>query len=380
MHPFFFQAVALLCGAVLGTPREKPFTTLSGVTIFTPPSNYTNPRVLYSRTVELEGGVLLATWENYSPEPPKVYFPIFKSADGGATWKEISRVQDTQNGWGLRYQPHLYMLTKRVGRFKPGTIICSGSSIPTDLSVAQIDVYVSEDNGYTWKFTSHVATGGAAIPNNGVPAIWEPFVMEYNGKVVLYYSDQRDAAHGQKLIHTVSKDLLTWSADVDDVAWPVYTARPGMTTITQLPNKKYMMTYEYGGGQTSGGYAFPVHYRISANPLKFNDSPDFAIISNDGIQPTGSPTITWSSVGGENGTIVVTAHSNSQVFVNQALGDPGRWETVATPQERAYTRHVRILKNQNLLLIMGAGQLPPSTTNKVTVSVMDLKAALKSST
>lgn len=191
---------------------------------------------------------------------------------------------------------------------------------------------------------------------------------------MLYYSDQRDPLYGQKLIHTVSKDLLHWGPDVEDVAYPVYTARPGMTTITQLPNKKYMMTYEYGGGPTSGtGYQFPVYYRINDSPLDFAKSIGYPIISSDGIQPNGSPTITFSPAGGPNGTIIVSSGSNSQVFINRALGDVGAWQTVATPENRAYTRHVRALKsNPKHLLVMGAGVLPPSTTNKVTVSVIDL--------
>ncbi len=50
--------------------------TFSRKVIFAPPANYTDPRVLYPRTVELADVTLLATWENYSPEPPAVYFPI----------------------------------------------------------------------------------------------------------------------------------------------------------------------------------------------------------------------------------------------------------------------------------------------------------------
>jgi hypothetical protein len=46
-----------------------------------------------------------------------------------------------------------------------------------------------------------------------------------------------------------SKDLLTWAPPVDDVAYSTYTDRPGMTTVTRLPNKQYMMTYEFGGGK-----------------------------------------------------------------------------------------------------------------------------------
>jgi hypothetical protein len=35
----------------------------------------------------------------------------------------------------------------------------------------QIDLYSSTDNGYTWKFISHITAGGAAIPDNGIPAV-----------------------------------------------------------------------------------------------------------------------------------------------------------------------------------------------------------------
>ena len=195
--------LSLLWGLASAAPKLAPFSTFSNVTVFVPPTNYTDPRVLYARTVELENGVLLATWENYSPEPPLVYFPIFRSADGGETWKEFSKVTDQVNGWGLRYQPFLYKMPVSVGKYPAGTILCAGNSIPTDLNYTKIEVYASRDKGYTWEFVSHVASGGAAIPDNGIPAIWEPFLMWYEGQMVIYYSDQRDPAHGQKLVHQV---------------------------------------------------------------------------------------------------------------------------------------------------------------------------------
>src|SRR5438445_8270673 len=115
-----------------------------------------------SLTVLLDNGVLLATWENYSPEPPKVYFPIYRSTDGGETWTQISKVADTQHGWGLRYQPFLYKLSYQAGAYPVGTILCAGNSIPTDLSKPSIDIYASTDEGYTWTFVSTVVAGGAA--------------------------------------------------------------------------------------------------------------------------------------------------------------------------------------------------------------------------
>lgn len=373
-----FTLLSFVFGAAIAIP---PFSTFSSVTVFVPGANYTDPRVLYARTVELEDGVLLATWENYSPEPPLVYFPIFKSIDGGETWRQISKVTDQVNNWGLRYQPFLYELPQPFGRYAAGTLLLAGNSIPRGLNHTQIDVYASEDKGYTWHFVSRVASGGAAIPDNGIPAIWEPFILLYKDQIVVFYSDQRDPHFGQKLVHQVSRDLQHWEPPVNDVAYPTYTDRPGMTTVTQLPNGNYMMTYEFGGGPHNGGtdYEFPVYYRISESPLEFNNAVGYPVIANDGTQPMSSPYITWAPTGGPNGTIVVSSGSHSQIFTNQELGATDAWKIIPTPEGISYSRNLRVFKHiPQHLLIMGAGVLPPSTTNKVTVSVIDLEKSLLS--
>lgn len=174
------QVLAFAAAAAAVTiPRSKHSspTSLANVTIFSPPSDYIVPRTLYPRNEQLPNGDLLATWENYSPEPPAVYFPIYRSKDYGKTWKEISKVHDTANGYGLRYQPFLYSLPERVGSFKKGTLLLAGSSIPTDLSSTHIDLYASQDDGVNWKFVSHIAAGGEALPNNGLTPVWEPFLL-----------------------------------------------------------------------------------------------------------------------------------------------------------------------------------------------------------
>lgn len=120
--------------------------TLPLTTIYSPPSSYKIPRVLYARTLLTSHNALLATWEDYGPEPP--FFPIFESKDEGLTWSEIGRVKDQKNGWGLRYQPFLYELHEEYGGFSAGTILCAGSAIPADLSVTQLELYASTDKGY----------------------------------------------------------------------------------------------------------------------------------------------------------------------------------------------------------------------------------------
>ncbi|KAI1745542.1 glycoside hydrolase family 93 protein [Xylaria scruposa] len=349
---------------------------LSSTTIFAPPSNYTDPQVLYARTIQLPNNDLLATWENYSPEPPAVYFPIYKSTDAGVTWAEISRVEDQGYGYGLRYQPFLYVLPEAFAGYDAGTILLAGSSIPTDLSSTQLDLYASVDSGQTWEFLSHVAAGGVAIPNNGLTPVWEPFLLLHDGKLVYYYSDQRDSAHGQKLVHQVSTDLKTWGEVITDVAYPTYTDRPGMPTLAALPNGQWIYVYEYGGGPnpTADRYTFPVHYRLSSDPEAISDAEHHLLQSTDGTVPDGSPYVVWTPAGGANGTIVVSSGCCSQIYVNKALGADDAWETVSTPEGPSYTRSLRVFQeNSSYVLISGAGHLPPSTTNKVTVSVVKME-------
>ncbi|KAJ3788502.1 BNR/Asp-box repeat protein [Lentinula aff. detonsa] len=335
----------------------RAVSTLDDVTIFTPPSTYSIPRTLYARTLLLktdgdETDVLLATWENYSPEPP--YFPIYQSTDGGSAWTEISRVTDQVNGWGLRYQPFLYELPSQFGGFPAGTILCAGNSIPADLSATQIDLYVSTDKGLTWTFLSHIASGGVAEPVNGDTPVWEPFLMLFGDEMIVYYSDQRDPDHGQKLVHQTSTDLLTWETPVDDVEYDVFDDRPGMTTVALLPNGSYIMTYEFFGAPEA---SFAYLDKSSEQQM-------------EQYQP--APYIVWSPVGGTNGILAVSANSDSAVFLNQCLGAPNAWTRVATPESASYSRNLRALPD-GILLITGAGVLS-GTDNSVTTTSIDLSS------
>ncbi|KAF3934554.1 hypothetical protein ABW19_dt0209196 [Dactylella cylindrospora] len=359
-------------------PQPSKPHSISHKLIYHPPDNYTDPRVLYVRTVQLPNKDILATWENYSPEPPPVWFPIWRSKDNGDSWTEIGRVQDQVNGWGLRYQPFLYVLPVPFGGYPAGTLLLAGSSIPTDLSKTKIDIYASRDSGRTWKYVSNVAIGGVAIPNNGLTPIWEPFLLynPHNRKLICYYSDQRaNETHGQKMVHQTTADLRHWGEVVDDVAYPTYTDRPGMPTVAKLPNGEYIFVYEYGGGPGFSNYQFPVYYRFSKDPEAFRFAPGIQLNSTDGVVPNGSPYVVWTPYGGKNGTIVVSSGCCSDIYLNKGLGKPGTpWYRVATPEPRSYTRSLTVLDGDGgkWILIAGGGKLPPSTTNNVTISVVDL--------
>jgi len=199
--------------------------------------------------------------------------------------------------------------------------------------------------------------------------------MRHENTLICYYSDQRDnATHSQKMVHQTTTDLRRWGPVVDDVAYPVYWQRPGMPTVAQLPNGKYIMTYEFGGSDIiPDSYQFPVYFKVTSDPEQFGDAEGIPLRTTDGYLPTGSPYVVWSPVGGKNGTIIASAHSSGDIYVNTGLAEPGTpWKRVPTPEKNAYTRHLRVLKDQSKLLIMGGGQLPPSTTNVIELSVMDI--------
>lgn len=193
----------------------------------------------------------------------------------------------------------------------------------------------------------------------------------FNNELVCYYSDQRDPKYGQKLVHQTTTDLKTWGDIVDDVRDDAnYAARPGMPAVAPLPDGRYIYAYEQCG--TDG---CRVHYRLPASPVAgVLAAPSFGLRSTKGTTPTSSPyVVVWN-----NDTIVLSAGSGSQLFVNRKLGDPAAWEEYATPQPAAYSRGLALLgpSDPDALLLVGAGGLPPSTTNRVSVSVVDLRATL----
>lgn len=225
--------------------------------VFYPAENYTSWRTLYARTLQLPDQSILLSWEDYDPNVDIAYWPVYKSTDGSASFKPLSRVQDQVNGWGVWYQPNFYTLPQAIGAYPKGTILIAGASTPRNLSHAYIDVYASTDSGSTWSFVSHVVYGdGPETITNDNKAVWEPFLMVYNNQLVCYYSTQTDPKHAQKLSHKTTSDLRTWSAQ------PNYGDRPGMTTVAYSPkSKKYVMTFEYCGGPIAGGC--PVYHKVS---------------------------------------------------------------------------------------------------------------------
>lgn len=86
-----------------------------------------------------------------------------------------------------------------------------------------------------------------------------------------------------------------------------------------------------------------MYYKLSNDPENFASAPAQRLTVDTGAQPNGGPYVTWSPIGGVNGTIVVSDSDSNAVFVNRALG-VGNWTEVKTTAGRAYSREIRIRK------------------------------------
>lgn len=281
------------------------------------------------------------------------------------------------NGWGMRFQPFLYTLPEKFGGYAAGSIVAAGVSTPFSLAGGvYIDLYISVDNAKTWKFLSHVAYGaGPETITNGDDAIWEPFLMLYDGKIVCFFSDQRDSAHSQKLVHVTTTDLLTWSAAVPDVVYPTQGDRPGMTTVAHIePTNNYIMTYEYCG---TPGCA--VYYKIASSPLEFDSVAGIPLVSNDTrpITPLGSPYVIWTPNPNRNdgsGLIIVSSGNQEVVFVNEDAADAHGWKTVNVGMWSAYSRSMRLvtIKGAKKLLFANSGNMGDPINNSISCGVVEI--------
>ena len=201
--------------------------------------------------------------------------------------------------------------------------------------------------------------------------------MMYNGQLVVFYSDQRDPNHGQKLVHVTTNDLRNFSAPVDDVAMPYYDGRPGMTTVAHIKSTDtYIMTFENCGASVNN---CQVNYKLSESPLTFGPKEYHPIASNDSSQtiPYGSPYVIWtpkSQSSNGSGVIIVSGNSESALFVNEDSASVTDWKMVDVGENYGYSRSLRIIDEHGSkkLLLASGGNFGQASTNHVEVGVVDI--------
>ncbi|WP_086809161.1 RICIN domain-containing protein [Streptomyces reticuliscabiei] len=369
----FLLLVLALAAATLVLPAVGRADALSrpAQTLYTPPSDAPAPGSLYPRALRLQhngsaNGTILATFEQWTNGKP--VFPVYRSTDNGTSWTKISDVADTQNGWGMRWEPELFELPTAMGGFPAGTILVAGDSVPSDRSATKIDLYASTDRGLTWSFVSNIATGGRAISSNGNTPVWEPYFLVSGNKLIAYYSDQRDTDHGQEIVHQVTTDLRNWGPIVDDVSKPNYADRPGMPVVTRLPNGNYVMTHEYCGAPEG---RCSVYYKIAADPEAFGPATDQLLRSTDGTIPSGAPYVTWLPTGGPNGTLAVSGDTEDDLFLNTQNGASNAWTRIRANVPRGYSRGLLPLSDGHSLMVFSGGR-NGSALNPIQYSTIDL--------
>lgn len=142
----FLSAVSLAALFAFGQAAPKSHTFLNA-TIYDPPNGHSTS---YARATTLEVG-------NTKEVPPILatfaggdHFDIYRSEDGGRTWKEISKAYFTNGNYtgGIILQPFLYELRENWAEFGAGTVFLSGNAIPSDFSSTNIELYASTDEGY----------------------------------------------------------------------------------------------------------------------------------------------------------------------------------------------------------------------------------------
>jgi hypothetical protein len=147
-----------------------------------------------------------------------------------------------------------------------------------------------------------------------------------------------------------------------------------MTTVSHLPNDKWIITYEFYGAPE---VAFAVYYRISDSPLTFSNATGRVIRGTDGSIPVGSPYNVWTPVGGSEGTVVVSCGSYPEVWVTQDIealecGRNATWVRRETGAPTSYTRSLRVLPDPSQILLVGGGVLS-GTNNSVTAGSIEIE-------
>jgi len=294
--------------------------TRDGEVLYSPPTDAPGAGAMYPRVTRLlhdeaDGETLLASFEHYAsgdpecpdpfeldgPDAPAVpddepYFPVYRSTDGGQSWEPFSAICDTENGWGLRYQPVLFELPEAVGSWDAGTVLAAGNAIPEDRSQTKLDVYASTDGGRSWSSVSTVASGGRAVPQAGESPVWEPeFALDADRELVCYFADERhgDEDYAQLVGHRRSLDGgKTWEDEVIDAAVPNGDDRPGMPVVTRLPDGRYVLAFEVVGPTHDGG----IFVKTSPDGLDWGDPEDLGspVETAEGHQLTNGPYVTWT--------------------------------------------------------------------------------------
>ncbi|GGA26008.1 RICIN domain-containing protein [Dyella nitratireducens] len=323
-HPKLWSAWSSLCLlmlAVLLVMSARPAYAATGTLL--------TGSTLYPRVVRLQhnagfNGMLVASTNGI----------IFQSTNNGASWNLIGPVPAI-SGSSEYCCATLYELPQQVGALAAGTLMFAATY--TVNGTPAIEVYTSTNQGVSWSYHSTPVQRG-----DSSHGLWEPeFEVANDGGLVMFWSDETDSCCSQKLAQIRTYDGQTWQDETNTVASTVQSDRPGMATVSKLPDGHFFMSYEL-----CGPAACTVFYRTSTDGWNFGDPTNTGtkIATASGQYLEHAPVNVWSpSVISSNGAILLVgqvmyessgsvSNSNGQVlFVNTNVDGAGNWYTITSP-------------------------------------------------
>lgn len=317
------------------------------------PGGATYSRIICLKNSGDSNGTLLCTYDQLKKIPVDVgngkkifkqVYPIYQSTDGGDSWKLISNVYDKEYGLLRTSQPCLYELPQQVGDMPAGTVLLAGNIFDDEpYTQSRIVVYKSLDGGNTWSFLSQVDHGGPCTYDPSVTSttttVWEPYLnLSKDGRLVCYYSDERQKANGvlQAVSFKTSSDGKNWSSLSNVTAITNKKDRPGMITVSKLPDGKYIATYEVVNRPSINRNNAIVYCKFSEDGVTWDaGNLGTRVTLADGRGIGSSPYVKWVDAGGPNGMVIISAKwatdskdnisGGQNFYVNYHLGE-GTWE------------------------------------------------------
>ncbi|KAH8722994.1 hypothetical protein GQ44DRAFT_828627 [Phaeosphaeriaceae sp. PMI808] len=345
-------------------PPPPVFTgvdTFANATVYQPDDS--SHHLTSPRTENLPNNTVLAVWND--PAQTKDTLSVYRSNNNGFSWYAHGTAMSKVSGRKL-LEPHLLFVE---GSFSGDTNMTLLAVNAVDAKSTNIELYASSDKGVTFDFVQRVAEGGAV----GAKAVGEPHLLFHDKRLTVYYSDQRDSQHAQKISQQSTADIWdTWGSAIDVAVSNTVSDLEGMASVAKLPNNQYIVAYEASQGTSDSNGA--VNFKLSSAPENAGTESVRTITATSGAKPQGAPSVAWSSVGGTNGTIILSDSTTGSLFINRALGQ-GPWSVIATPAGRAYAREVRAAADKRAIRITG-GSEGKGMSADVTVTYMDFEKAL----
>ena len=379
--------------------------------------------IVYPKAAQLPDGRIVATFERSVGDPVGETLPVYASDDEGVSWTKISDVPsphdlEPDNSDYAAYvsnwtNPYLYVLPEDVGDLEAGTLllasVVSGDDVyyqeqkalhgdswyngsDGDRKDMAIALFASTDDGADWNVLGIVTEGGwqggsaraggviisSENVHRQVDPVWEPYLMVYDGRLVCYYSDERDYAGydaetgvlklaeddetgtdngGQVLAHRTWDGHAdsAWSAAVLDVAGKTFSdgkignGRPGMTNVVPTTDGKWMLTYEDWGGDGS------TKFKIADDPLEFYriegqgmNTDALPVADSSGhVAQGGSPVLIRRA----DGSLMYNASGSGRVWINASGRSDGAWRAYNTTLDGGYSRNLTELDNGRVLIL-----------------------------